>query len=227
MTLPVITIDGPAGAGKTTVSRGLAARLNYRYVDTGALYRGVAVEAARDGIAEDDVDGLAVLCRDLELTFSDAVDAEGAPRLMANGKDITDRIRTPQVTMAASAISAHPVVREFLLRTQRDLGKSGGVVFEGRDMGTVVFPDADIKFFLTADLETRAIRRFRELPPSAGQSLEMVQRDMRRRDRNDSTREVAPLKPASDAIQIDSSRQSIDGVIDSMIAKIRARTASE
>ena len=226
MTLPVITIDGPAGAGKTTVSRGLAARLNYRYVDTGALYRGVAVQAARAGIPENDVDGLAALCRDLELTFADAPDGSSTQRLLANGEDITDRIRTPEITMAASAVSAHPVVRDFLLRTQRDLSTSGGVVFEGRDMGTVVFPDAEFKFFLTADLETRALRRFRELPASSGQSLEMVERDMQRRDRNDSSREVAPLKPAPDAIQIDSSRMSIDDVIDSMIAQIRARTGA-
>ena len=175
------------------------------------------MEADRTGVRQDDLEGLADLCRHLELSFAPDTKTQ---RLLANGRDITDQIRTPRVTMAASAISAQPVVRDFLLQTQRDLGSAGGVVFEGRDMGTVVFPRADVKFFLTADLETRALRRFHELPETAAQSLKKVQSDMMRRDSNDSSREVAPLKPAPDAIHIDSTNLSIGDVIASMVAHI-------
>lgn len=183
----VITIDGPAGAGKTTISRALADRLNYRYVDTGALYRGVAVALRQQRLSPDDAHGLSQLCRDLEL---DLVKQAGGYRILVNGQDATDQIRTPEISMLASAVSAQPVVRDFLLSLQRSLGAARAVVFEGRDMGTVVFPQADVKFFLTADLNTRACRRFTEQGTTAGQSLEQVAADMARRDRNDSSRDV-------------------------------------
>jgi cytidylate kinase len=206
----VITIDGPAGAGKTTVSRILADRLGYRYIDTGALYRGVAYEAMATGLAPDDDVALDKLCSNLNMKFARR---EKGLRLMSNNIDITDQIRTPEITMFASAVSARPVVRSSLLNLQRDMGKKKAVVFEGRDMGTVVFPDADIKFFLDASHKTRAFRRYKELAPKTDQSLEAVERDMKRRDTNDSTRSLAPLKPAKDAIIIDSTDLSIEGVV--------------
>ncbi|MCP3951528.1 MAG: (d)CMP kinase [Desulfobacterales bacterium] len=214
----LITIDGPAGAGKTTISRALADALGYRYIDTGALYRAVALHALEAEIASDDDTGLAVLCAQLELRFERHADRVC---LMANGHDISGQIRTPEVTMKASAVSARPVVRQFLLKAQKDLGREKSAVFEGRDMGTVVFPDADVKFFLDASVETRAQRRFAELPEDAGQTLDEVTRDMQKRDQDDSSRELAPLKPALDALRVDSTRLSIAAVLDTMMARIR------
>jgi len=215
----VITIDGPAGAGKTTVSRNLARRLGYTYVDTGALYRGVAYEARAKGIEPEDDPALEVLCRSLQLEFAKRDDNE--LRLVSGGIDITDQIRTPAVSMLASAVSARAPVRSFLLDVQREMGRDASVVFEGRDMGTVVFPDADIKFFLTADAKARAARRYRELTPGS-QSLEDVEKDMVRRDGDDSRRVIAPLKPAKDAVRIDSTRLSADEVVEKMLCHIRS-----
>ena len=215
----LITIDGPAGAGKTTVSRKLAEALGYRYIDTGALYRAIALAASEKGVAADDDASLETLCANLDLEFTVA---ENGLRLMLNGRDVTDRIRTPRITMLASAISARPVVRSRLLTVQRNLGASRRAVFEGRDMGTVVFPDADVKFFLYADPSIRARRRYDELMAkgSAAPSLTSVEQDMAKRDQDDSTRRSAPLKPAEDAIHIDSSSLGIEGVVARMIEHI-------
>jgi cytidylate kinase len=213
----LITIDGPSGAGKTTVSRILADRLGYRYIDTGALYRGVALAAISSGLNPDDNDGLEKLCNTLKINF---VLEEKGLRLKLNDSDITDRIRTPEITMFASAASARPVVRNFLLNLQRDLGREKGVVFEGRDMGTVVFPSADVKFFLDASPKTRAKRRYDELKSINSQPLETVEKDMARRDKNDSTRNLAPLTPAEDAIRIDSTDLSIEDVVEQMVTVI-------
>ncbi|MCP4344932.1 MAG: (d)CMP kinase [Desulfobacterales bacterium] len=215
----IITIDGPAGAGKTTVSRMLADRLLYRYIDTGALYRGVAFGARTAGIGSDDDAGLENLCRTLDLKF---IRNEKGTRLISKGADITDEIRVPEITMLSSAVSARPVVRKYLLGLQRNMGKEKGVVFEGRDMGTVVFPDADIKFFLSASPEKRALRRYKELKSKTSQTLEEVEKDIRRRDENDSTRELAPLKPAEDAIMIDSSELSAESVVRQMMVHIES-----
>lgn len=215
----IVTIDGPAGAGKTSVSKLLARELGYRYLDTGALYRAVAVAAMQAGVAADDDPALSVLCQGIAL---DLQDTEAGLRVLLNHEDITDRIRTPKVSMMASAVSARPVVRAFLLETQRNLGARGGVVAEGRDMGTVVFPHAAAKFFLDADSGIRARRRYEELRTISGDapSLEAVQKDMAQRDHNDSTRETAPLKPASDAIVIDSSRLPLEAVVALMVDHI-------
>jgi CMP/dCMP kinase len=215
----LITIDGPAGAGKTTVSRRLAEALGYRFIDTGALYRAIALAASEKGIPADDDASLEALCSDLILDFTEQ---DHGLRLTLNGRDVTDEIRTPRITMLASAISARPVVRRYLLVIQRKLGASKKAVFEGRDMGTVVFPDADIKFFLSADPSVRARRRYDELKAKGGDSpsLATVEQDMAARDRNDSTRQTAPLKPAPDAIHIDSSSSGIDRVVALMLEHI-------
>jgi len=213
----LITIDGPAGAGKTTVSRTLADRLGYRYIDTGALYRGVAYEVKSQGVNPKSETELADLCRRLQLGFK--TEAKGL-RLYSSETDISDRIRTPEMSMLASSVSAIAVVREYLLDVQRDIGRRKEAVFEGRDMGTVVFPAADVKFFLNASLTTRALRRYEELKSESDQSLDTVEKDMQRRDTNDSTRSLAPLKPADDAIVIDSSDLSIQEVVDRMLSHI-------
>jgi cytidylate kinase len=215
----IVTIDGPAGAGKTTVSKLLAAKLGYRYIDTGALYRGVAVAALQAGVSAQDDAGLAALCRRIKL---DLIPDEGGLRILLNGTDITDQIRRPEISMLASAVSARPVVRAFLLETQRDLAVHKAVVAEGRDMGTVVFPHAEAKFFLDADPGIRAQRRYEELNQKAGAGpcLTTVAMQMRQRDSNDASRAVAPLQPAADAVRIDSSRLSLAQVVDEMLRHI-------
>ena len=213
----LVTIDGPAGAGKTTVSRKLAAAIGYKYIDTGALYRAVALAARRAGIASDDDAGLARICRGLDLIF----DRTGnGMRLLMNREDISGLIRTPEMSMLASAVSARPVVRDCLLGVQKKMGRAKEAVFEGRDMGTVVFPDAEMKFFLDASPKIRAERRYREISPTTPVTLEEVESDIIRRDKNDSTRAVAPLKPAQDAVIIDSTEFSIDEVVEKMTQHI-------
>ncbi len=196
----------------------LAAQLGYTYVDTGALYRGVAYAARQKEISPDDDSRLAALCAKLKLDFS--VDAHGS-RIIANGIDITDHIRTPDITMLASAVSARPLIRDFLLDLQRELGRRKAAVFEGRDMGTVVFPEAEAKFYLDASAQTRADRRYQELAHLKSQSLAEVKRDMVRRDTNDRSRAVAPLKPAPDAIYIDSSTLTVEAVVEQMLDHIK------
>lgn len=217
--LIIVTIDGPAGAGKTTISKLLATKLGYRYLDTGALYRAVAVAAVDRGIPADDDAALEVLCRDI------VIDLKPSPsglRVMLNQDDVTQRIRSPEISMMASAVSARPVVRRFLLDTQRQLGGQKGVVAEGRDMGTVVFPQAEAKFFLDADPHTRALRRYEELKHLKKEAppLETVEKEMIRRDHDDSSRSIAPLQPAEDAIHIDSTRLSLEQVVNQMMEYI-------
>jgi cytidylate kinase len=209
----LITIDGPAGAGKTTVSKMLAGKLGYRYLDTGALYRAVAVGVRAAGIQPDDDRGLGHVCDTLQLSVE-------ANRLVLNGVDISDRIRSPEISMLASAVSARPVVRQALLGIQREVGKNGGLVAEGRDMGTVVFPAADLKFFLDATVRQRALRRFAEYETEKGQTLAQIELDIRRRDLNDSSRDVAPLRPADDAVTIDSTTMTARQVVDLMMARV-------
>lgn len=211
----LITIDGPAGAGKTTVSRNLANRLGYRYLDTGALYRAVAYKVIENKVSSDH--DLEELCRKLTINF---VQKNGVFRLFCNGEDVTDKIRTEKISMMASKISAKPVVRKALLSLQREIGEKKEVVAEGRDMGTVVFPDADIKFFLDASVETRALRRFNELGLRSSQALSQVENQIRKRDKNDSSRDVAPLKAAHDAIRIDSTTLSAEQVVEQMLQYI-------
>ncbi len=210
----LITIDGPAGAGKTTVSKMLAQKLRYRYLDTGALYRAVAWAVRAADIAADDDQGLGHVCGSMQLTVAD-------DRLVLNGVDITDQIRSPEITMLASAVSARPSVRQALLDVQRAMGHDRGLVAEGRDMGTVVFPEADIKFFLDATVRQRALRRCAQYGSRSEQTLEQIERDIRRRDENDSSRDIAPLKPASDAVIIDSTAMTARQVVALMMASIQ------
>jgi len=211
----LITIDGPAGAGKTTVSRSLAARLGYKYVDTGALYRAIAFEALSRNIQLDDSVALENLFPELDIRLK--TEANGSPKILNCDMDITALVRSPEVSMAASVISALPAVRYFLLGLQKNLGKEKEAVFEGRDMGTVVFPDADLKFFLDADIEARAIRRFDDL--GGTHPLDEIRENIRKRDENDRNREIAPLKQADDAVIVDSTNMSVAEVVEFMVAE--------
>ncbi|MEX1301906.1 MAG: (d)CMP kinase [Desulfotignum sp.] len=213
MTCRIITIDGPAGAGKTTVSRLLAKKLGCVRVDTGALYRAVAFEIGRQAVCwQNDVALDAFLSRlDLNVVLENE-----EMRVLSSGRDITPFLRTPEISMLASATSARPAVRSALLDIQRRIARQQDAVFEGRDMGTVVFPDATVKFFLVADLAVRARRRFDEMPETQ-KDLSRIQADMAARDDQDTRRAQAPLKPASDAVLIDSSRLTAPQVVDEML----------
>ena len=212
MTDAIVAIDGPAGAGKSSAARRLAGELGYVLIDTGALYRAVALVSKERGVGWDDADALGALARGLDLAF-EAV-GEGGGALLVDGEDRSRAIRAPDISQGASQVSAHPTVREALLGVQRAMGARGAVVLEGRDIGTVVFPNADVKVFLTASVSARAKRRYEELLASgATASLEDVEREMIIRDARDSEREVAPLRPAEDAVQLDSTDLDLDGVV--------------
>ena len=215
----VITIDGPAGAGKSTVSKMLARRLGYVYVDTGAMYRAVAVLARGAGQANPlDETLLEEICSGLELHF---ISENGVLRLLANGEDITEEIRKPEISALASAVSAIGVVRQRLTHIQREMGSRGGVVLEGRDMGTVVFPDAEVKFFLDASPEIRSQRRHLELKVQGEEvAINEVYEQMLLRDSSDRNRQLAPLRPAADAIVVDSSNLQIEEVVQVMLDHI-------
>ena len=214
----VIAIDGPSGAGKSTTARLLAERLGYIYIDTGAMYRAIGWKAKREGIDPADEQGLAWLCSRTEVTIKKD---NKAPSFFVDGIDVSGEIRTPEMGMLASAVSKSPAVRGRLLTLQRELGESGGVVMDGRDIGTVVFPDADMKFYLDASAEERGRRRYLELR-AKGMDVdrERITQEIEERDRQDSGREIAPLKQADDALLIDSSSMSIDEVLSRMISEI-------
>ena len=217
----LITIDGPAGAGKSSVSKLLAKKLGYIYLDTGAMYRAVALLARDSGYSESlDERTLNEICLGLDLEF---VQKDGTLRLLANGRDVTEEIRHPEISSLASAVSAKGIVRERLSTIQRNMGKAGGIVLEGRDMGTVVFPNADVKFFLDASPEVRSKRRFLELEAEGEDTTpEEVHQLMLERDRNDRNRQLAPLRPADDAILVDSSDLQIAAVVQLMLDHIAA-----
>jgi len=212
----IITIDGPAGAGKTTVSRLLSQKLGCIYVDTGALYRGVAFEILRQKINWENDDILEGLLKELDLNF---IMEENRLVLMSSGQDISGHIRTPEISMLASSSSAKPQVRSALLDIQRNIARTKDAVFEGRDMGTVIFPEASYKFFLYADLNIRAKRRFDEMQEGT-KDLSRVKKDMEIRDNKDSKRISAPLKPAKDAIKINSTFLTVEQVVENMLGYI-------
>lgn len=205
--MPIVAIDGPAGAGKSTIARSLASRLGVQYLDTGAMYRAVTAEALRTSISLDDSSAVGTLARDCDLHV-------GLDLVTINGRDVTKEIRTPEVTSAVSIVAAHSSVRSEMRRRQREWGDArGGGVIEGRDIGTVVFPDATLKVFLTASPRVRAERRVAQ----AGGDVDQVEASITERDRLDSTRPDSPLAESSDAVVVDTSHSSIDDVVDRII----------
>lgn len=207
-----IAIDGPAGAGKSTIARALAKELGYYYVDTGAIYRTVAYFLDLLGVSPNDVDGVSRYID--ELTVELEYDENGKQHMLMNGMDVTDEIRTQDISQKASLVSAHGVVRDMLLDMQRDVAKKHNVIMDGRDIGTVVLPKANVKIFLTATAEVRANRRCNELL-AKGQKVTYPQvlKDIQQRDYQDTHRQIAPLKMAKDSVKLDTSELDIDGVI--------------
>lgn len=214
---PVITIDGPAGSGKSTISRILAEHFSYLYLDTGALYRAIAYRLAAAGFEDLNSEALE-LCRNIRVTLK--MD-DGRLKVYADDEEVTQKIRTEQIGLFASRVSAVPLVRELLLAVQRNIAHSGGIVAEGRDMGTVVFPDAAFKFFLLASVQERSHRRYLELLASGQHAtLKEVENDIIIRDRQDTQRSIAPLIAAPDAVVIDSTDKTISQVAAIMIGVI-------
>lgn len=222
----VVAIDGPAGAGKSTVARRVADALGYVYLDTGAMYRAITYKALQEGIALDDAEALGAMATQSRVEFRRPEEwAEGQPGqqlVFLDGRDVTAEVRHPEVTAAVSVVSAVPAVRQALLDLQRDLARPGGVVMDGRDIGSVVLPGADRKFFVTAALDERARRRHKDLAAQGhAVSLDEVRELVARRDRMDSTRPVAPLTQAPDAIEVDTTGRSVDEVVQTILGYCR------
>ena len=207
-----VALDGPSGAGKSTIAKAVARRLGYVYVDTGAMYRAIGLYAVRQGAVTTDKEAVIPLLTDITVELKYVDDAQ---RVILNGEDVSDLIRTPEISMAASNVSAIPEVRDFLLDLQRDIARKNNIIMDGRDIGTVILPNADVKVFMTASAEERARRRFEELT-AKGQDVvyEDILNDINQRDYNDSHRDTAPLKKADDAVELDTTDMPIDEVVD-------------
>ena len=217
-----VAIDGPAGAGKSSLSKEVAKELSFIYVDTGALYRTIGLAASRKGLKKEDKAEIISMLNDIDvkLSFND----EGTQIVLLNGEDVSSFIRTPEASMFASAVSAIPEVRAFLLDLQRNMAKSDNVIMDGRDIGTVVLPDAKIKIFLTASPEKRAVRRHKEnIEKGIDSTYEEVLKDVNQRDYQDSHREIAPLKPAEDSVLVDTSDYDFEGSKELLLKVIKER----
>lgn len=217
----IIAIDGPAGSGKTTTAKLVAERLGYTHLDTGAMYRAVAEKVLRLGINPDDSDAVSGI---LGSTTVELKRDAGSLSVYLDGEDVSKKIRTVEVTRAVSAVSRIPAVRQAMVAQQRNMGRAGGVVLEGRDIGTVVFPDADVKVFMVAGLEARARRRKEELQRSGNEvSLVVLMREIDERDHKDSTRQTSPLQKADDAIELDTSALTIEEQVEFVVKEARKR----
>jgi len=215
----IIAIDGPAGSGKSTTARAVAERLGYLYLDTGAMYRALTHKALKAGIDLKDSKALADLARrtsiELERRDHDLI-------ILLDGANVSEEIRSPEVTASVSVVSEYPEVREVMVQKQRRLGVNGGIVAEGRDIGTVVFPEAEIKVFMTASLEERARRRYRDYQAwGVAVDLEALRRDIERRDEHDSKRATSPLRPAADAMILDTTSLTIEGQVERILQRVR------
>lgn len=216
-----IAIDGPGGAGKSTLSRAIAKNLGFVYVDTGALYRAVGLYLLRRGVSAEETEKVR---EELKFLSVDLRFTDGEQRVLLNGEDVSELIRTPEVSMMASAASALPDVRKFLFEQQRALAREHNVVMDGRDIGTVVLPDAQVKLFLTASPEDRARRRYEELlSKGAAVGYEEVLADLKQRDENDSNRAVAPLKPAEDALIVDTTGNTLEKSLELLLKIVKER----
>ncbi len=217
-----VAIDGPAGAGKSTIAKRLAKELGYMYVDTGAIYRTVAYFFDLWGVAPRDIDGITRYIDELNVAIE--YDENGVQHMLMNGIDVTDDIRTPEISQKASLVSAHAIVRDAMMDMQRSVAKHHNVIMDGRDIGTVVLPKATVKIFLTASAEVRAKRRTEEMLAKGQKAkYEQVLKDIQQRDYQDTHREVAPLKMCRDSVRLDTSDMDIDGVIAAMKEIIRKK----
>lgn len=214
-----VAIDGPAGAGKSTISRAAAKAVGFIYVDTGALYRAVGVNALRQGLNTKSAEQVGAALDNLKIELKFVGDMQ---HVFMNGEDVSEEIRLPEASMAASDVSAIPAVREFLFDLQRDIAKNNNCIMDGRDIGTVVLPHAQIKIFLTASPEERAMRRFKELQQKGlPDTYAEVLSDLKQRDYNDSHREIAPLKPAADSITVDTTNWTLEASVEKIISIIK------
>ena len=217
-----IAIDGPSGAGKSTVASSLGRRLGYLYIDTGAMYRSVALRVKKKGIIPEDELAVGQLASSVHITFATGGEQT---RIFCNGEDITEDIRTPEISRLASFISRQKRVREALVRMQREMGREGGVILEGRDIGTVVFPDADVKFYLDAESDERVRRRYDEMVEKGIKvDFKEMQEELLQRDHNDMHRSHSPLKKADDALFVDTTHRSVEEIVEEMARTVKERT---